>query len=684
VRELEDGEVLVAATAVLIWGLWLNGRVSAHNTEFRKLAAIMFTDMVGFSALSQRDEALALDLLEEHRRIFRGIIPNHAGREVKTTGDGFLLEFNSALAAVLCAVEMQRALQARNASGPEERAVRVRIGIHVGDVVTSEGDIHGDGVNIASRIEPLAAPGGICVSEDVKRQVQNKIPELFVKIGAAPLKNIHAPMEIYQIQLGDQSSPIIRTGATRAEPARPPQKSIAVLSFANMSSDQENEFLSDGITEDLITALSKIPGLRVPARTSSFAFKGKNEDIRVIGEKLNVTTVLEGSVRKSGNRLRITAQLISVADGFHLWSERYDRAMEDVFAIQDEITRAIVTALKVQLVGEAETLVKAPTASMEAYQLYLKGREFWFQRGRGLLKALHYFELALLEDAKYTLAYCGLADTLTSLTFYGYGPASELIPKARGAIARALELDADSADAHLSKASIKSWHDWDFEGAEAEYLKAQGLKPNYALAHSFYGAHLCGEQRTDEALAESTRAAELDPLSPFSLAFLGWMHSWSRRHEGAEAPLRKSLQLAPDFALAHWIFGQNYAAQGRYPEAIASFEKAAQASGNAAWVRCIMGHAYAASGQQEKALAILAELEDPTRQPFHRHFHSALIYAGLGDVELVFHHLELAFEQHDLWLRWLWSFYAFDQFHGDARFAALAEKIGLRKMALTS
>lgn len=634
----------------------------------------MFTDMVGYSSLAQRNEALALDLLDEHRRVVRGILPAHSGREVKTTGDGFLLEFNSALAAVQCAIEIQRALHSRNSSSAPDRAVHMRIGIHVGDVVTRDGDIHGDGVNIAARIEPLALPGGICVSEDVKRQVQNKISQPFVKFSAAPLKNIDSPIEIYHLQLDSTPIPSVKTPA----PAPAQHKSIAVLPFTNMSSDRENDFLSDGITEDLITALSKISGLRVPARTSSFAFRGKNEDIRVIGEKLSVTTVLAGSVRKSGNRLRITAQLINVSDGFHLWSEKFDRELQDVFVIQDEITRSIISALKVKLVGESEAqLFKAPTDSLEAYQLYLKGREFWYQRGIGLKKSLHYFELAILEDPNYALAYSGLADTLMSLTFYGYGQSADLVPKARQAALRCLELHPDLAEGYLSLATIKSWHDWQFDEADAAYRKAIELKPNFSLAHSFYATHLCGARRPEDSIAQAACAVDLDPLSPFSIAFLGWMHSWSGLEVEATPHVKKSLDLSPNYALAHWILGQNLVARRSFAEGIASLEKAAELTNHAAWVLGLLSSAYAAAGEQEKALSLLSVLEDPKRQPFVRAVHGALVHAALGNTDLAFERLEQAFSERDLWLRWLWSHSAFNSLHSDPRFLDLAKRIGL-------
>ena len=287
-------------------------------TEHRKLAAIMFTDMVGYSALVERNEAFALALLEEHRRLLRSVFPKHQGSEIKTIGDGFLVEFSSALAAVQCGIEIQEEIAKRNSANPPQGLFEVRIGIHAGDVVRRDDDVIGDGVNIAARIEPLAGAGGICISRQVFDQVENRVAKSVKRIGEVKLKNMMRPLEVYWVGYeGAASGP---PDLVRADESSSAQKSIAVLPFLNMSSDPENKYLSDGLTEDLIMAFSQLKGLRVPARTSSFAFKGRNEAVRRIGQQLNVKTILEGSVRKVANRLHITAQLINVLNGDHLWS----------------------------------------------------------------------------------------------------------------------------------------------------------------------------------------------------------------------------------------------------------------------------------------------------------------------------------------------------------------------------
>src|SRR5947209_16254309 len=390
------------------------------NIEQRKLAAIMFTDMVGYSTLAQRDDKLALELSEEHRQLLREIFPRFNGTEIKTIGDAFLIEFHSALEAAQCAIEIQRTLAKRNHDVTAERRIELRIGIHIGDVVHRGGDVYGDGVNIASRIQALSGAGGICVSMDVERQIRNALETRFEKLAPTELKNISVPMDLFRIVLPWEkgaktepaetsvsgrsfpASPLVWVGATvlvavgvgwwfvhqylvgtslrdvrHIEEGRPggaslpiPEKSIAVLPFVDLSQAKDQEYFCDGISEEILDALAKIEGLRVVARTSSFSFKGKNAAVSEIGQKLNVQSVLEGSLRREGNRIRITAQLVSARDGFHIWSDTFERELQGVFAVQDEITRSIVDALKIKLAVAPPARVQQNT---EAYDLYLQG-----------------------------------------------------------------------------------------------------------------------------------------------------------------------------------------------------------------------------------------------------------------------------------------------------------------------
>src|SRR5881398_1387801 len=373
-------------------------------TEERKLAAIMFTDMVGYSALAQRDDKVALELLEEHRRLLRAIFPQFHGTEIKTIGDAFLVEFGSALEAAQCAIEIQRTLAKRNHDVTSNRRMELKIGIHIGDVVHRDGDVYGDGVNIASRIEQLAGAGGICVSMDVERQIRNALEARFEKFGSADLKNIKLRMDLFRIILpwekGAESpakrtskkspllvpaailvilallagwwmqrknQPSVGAHAVPAAPTNTPdQKSVAVLPFVNLSDDKGSEYFSDGVSEELLTVLQKIPGMHVAARTSAFSFKGKNATAEEIGQKLGVAHLVEGSVRKAGDSVRIAARLTRADTGEELWSENYTRNLKDVFAVQTELAQTIVEQLRGRFAGTAASSKEKIQAEVQA------------------------------------------------------------------------------------------------------------------------------------------------------------------------------------------------------------------------------------------------------------------------------------------------------------------------------
>lgn len=645
----------------------------------RRLAAIMFTDMVGYSALTHRNEALAMELLEEHRRILREAFSQFQGREVETMGDGFLVEFASAVEAVRCGLEVQRRLAARNGAVDECRRIQVRIGVHVGDIVLQGDQVMGDGVNIAARLEPLAKAGGVCISNAVFEQVHNKLPEVFVSLGLVSLKNVGRPVEVYSVEV-DAGQVEARDGPAQGQRAGSGEQSIAVLPFVNMSDDRENEFLSDGITEDLITRLSQVNNLRVPARTSAFAFKGKNEDIRKIGQVLNVQHVLEGSVRKAGQRLRITAQLISVADGYHLWSQRFDREMADVFVIQDEIARAIVDALKIELAGaDPRRQRKAPTHSTEAYQLYLRGRTALYERGSALQKAYHYFELAVLEDPSYGLAYSGLADAHFLLSFFGFVSAAEGIPRALAASEKAVQLSPDSAEARVSLATVKGWCAWQFDTALELYRQSLQLNARYPQARAWYGSFLAAFGRHDEAIEQHQYALSLDPLSPYLNTIFGWGLMHARRFDEAIGPLQRALELAPEYPLAHWLLGRRDLSMGKLTAGIDRLIGIAEKVSRAGWVLAYLGYGLAQAGKTREASGILEELSDPAKQ---RHVHArflAVVHAGLGNKDAAFQWLEKAYEERDVQLPWLNIEPAFLALQTDPRFQALQAKVGFRR-----
>ena len=631
------------------------------NTEQRKLAAIMFTDMVGYSALSQRDDKLALELLEEHRELLRNIFAEFNGTEIKTIGDGFLVEFNSALEAAQCAIAIQRALAKRNADAVAERQIQVRIGVHIGDVIHRGGDVYGDGVNIASRIEQLAGAGGICVSMDVERQIRNAVETRFEKLAPTELKNISVPMDLFRIVLpwerqggpaatheigekhgsvSNQGSrigrdipgdcrrcylvvddrltqkhrgvpyrrqnlcdPECRKSALHGESStevRPsiPEKSVAVLPFENLSDDKSTAYFSDGITEEILNALAQIPGLKVAARRSAFQFKGSDLDLQKIGHTLGVAHILEGSLQKAGDQVRINVQLVDVKNGLQAWSEKYDRKLDNVFAVEDEIAKAIATKLRVQLTGGAgQPLVVDSTNNPQAHELYLRGLALLAARGPGLLEARDSFQKAVNLDTGYAQAWGALAVTEFLLPSYGLESFDAALPKAESAVQRALSLDSNTASAYIAAGLADTFRSrW--PEADQAFRRALVLAPGDAEAVNQYAQFLSSIGQLEPSLREIERAQQLDPLSPI----IGVIHSGVlaalRRDAAAEAQIKSVLAAHPDFAAAHTWAAVQYIDRKMYSEAEAQLRSSAKLN-----------------GQNEDAKALLARgMADPVQR----------------------------------------------------------------------
>ncbi len=458
------------------------------------------------------------------------------------------------------------------------------------------------------------------------------------------------------------------------------QNSIAVLAFADLSPQKDQEYFCDGMAEELINSLTKIKDLKVVARTSAFSFKGKEIDVREIGKKLSVNTILEGSVRKAGNRLRITAQLINVADGYHLWSERYDRDIEDVFAIQDEISLAIVDKLKLKLLREEKVnLLKRYTDNLEAYQLYLKGRYFWNKRFEiGLKKGLEYFQQAIERDPGYTLAFSGLADCYNLLSWYGNFPQKESYQKAKEAALKALEIDDMLSEAHTSMAFSKMLSDWDWASAEKEFKRSIELNPKYSTAHHWYAFYLFFRARFDEAIAEMEKALELDPFSLIINCDFGWVLYYARQYDRAIEVLEKTLEMDPNFVSAHSFLGRVYLQKSMYKEALSEFQKEKDPSRG--WmqnVETLFGIAYMRTSKKKEAQQILDSMIERTKQEYVSPYHIALLCFTLGEDDLGFEWLDKAYKERDHWLLYLNAEPMFDTVRSDPRFTKLLKKIGL-------
>src|SRR5712692_9436623 len=504
----------------------------------------MFTDLVGFTVLSQRNEPLALSVLDEQRGLLRPIFNKHGGREVKTIGDSFLVDFPSALSAVKCAFDIQKTTREFNNSLPEERRVHVRIGVHLGDVGESQGDISGDRVNVASRIESLADSGGVCLTRQVFDQVQSKFELPLRSMGAKSLKNLRAPMEVFKMVMPWE-------GAVIEEAVELDSHRVAVLPLKNMSPDPNDEYFADGMTEELITALSGVGELTVIARTSVMQYKNSPKRVADVGRELKTGTIIEGSVRKAANKVRITVQMIDAVTEGHLWAQNYDRQMDDIFAIQSEIAEKVAAALKVRLVdSEKRKLEIRPTRSVEAYTLYLKGRYYWNERNEeAIKKAIAYLRKAVQADPNLALAYSDLADAHVVMADYGMMPTSAAHAKVRDYTTRALEIDPGLSQPHAALATI---HERSFRwaDAESEYHLAIKLNPNNATAHHWYALHLTFEGK-ERAMQEWKRAKELDPLSPIIGAAFGYSLVWSGQGEEGLEMVRSVVEMNEGFAAGH-------------------------------------------------------------------------------------------------------------------------------------
>jgi TolB-like protein/Flp pilus assembly protein TadD len=454
--------------------------------------------------------------------------------------------------------------------------------------------------------------------------------------------------------------------------------SIAILPFVNVSSDADNEYFCVGLAEELINALMKLDKLRVAARTSTFAFKGRETDVRHIGQALNVSTVLEGSVRKAGTRLRINVQLISVADGYHLWSERYDRHLEDIFEIQEEIALAIVDALKVKLLGdERARLRKRYTENAAAYDLYLKGRLWNRRTADGFKSAIGYFKQAIELDDDYAVAYSGLADYHLLLGFYEVLPPSVAGEKAKAFAQKAVEIDDTLAEAHSSYGATLGGFDWKWDKARNEYETALEINPNYLAAYQYYAINLAAQGDLDGMFEKAHRCLEIDPLLPVTNANLAWFYYLARQYELAEEQARLTIEIEPSHFSAHWVLGITYGQQKRYEEAFKSLQNAADASGNRPFVIADLGRILAEAKKKNEARKILKKLENAAKENYICPLNRAKIHLGLGETDKVFEWLEKGFEERAVRMPGFLIDPQFDQIRADERFRNIIKKTGV-------
>ena len=458
------------------------------------------------------------------------------------------------------------------------------------------------------------------------------------------------------------------------------KSSIAILPFVDLSPQKDQEYLCDGLTDELINRLTNIERLRVPARTSAFLFKGKELNPQEIGEKLNVEMFLEGSLRKSGNMLRITVQLVNVSDGFPFWSEKYEREDEDIFALQDQISLAIIDKLQIQLLGQEEArLTTRFTEDQEAYNLFLQGRFFWNKRTeKDLKKSIDYFKQAIEKDPEYSLTYVGLADAYIMCAGYGDRP-RDICPKAKTNALKALEINDNLAEAHTSLGAVKLWYDWDWLGAEKEFQRAIELNPNYANAHHWYGWLLASIGRHNEAITEFRQAQELDPLSLIINAASGWGYYVARHYDQAIEQFQKTLEMDVNFPRAHWWLGQAYMQKEIHGEAISEFERAVAISEGNPQYMALLGYAYGVARRIAEANNELEKLIELSKRRYVSPYMIALIYYGLNEKDIALEWLEKAYDERALWLTHIKAEPYWDILRIDPRFIAILKKMNLEE-----
>jgi len=631
----------------------------------------MFTDIVGFTALSQRNESLALSVLDEQRKLLRPIFIKHGGREVKTIGDSFLVDFPSALSAVKCAYEIQKTTQEFNRSLPEERRVLMRIGVHLGDVVESQGDISGDAVNVASRIESLANSGGVCLTRQVYDQVQNKFELPLTSLGPKSLKNVTSPIEVYKMLLPWDTAGTVLSAERDA-------RRIAILPFANVSPDPVDEYFSDGMTDELIAVLSKISGLRVVARTSVMRFKGEKTSANRIGQELKVGSLVEGSVRKSKNRVRITVQLVDTQSEEDLWSETYDRDLQDIFSVQSDIAQQVAKALELRLgVRESSALKQQQTQNPDAYSLYLKGRNHWNLRSENEInRAIKYFEEAIGRDPRYALAYAGLADCYSMFGYYGFRRAAVVFPRAKELAEKALSLNETIAEPHasLGQALMQYYFDWQRAGSELD--RALELNPSYATAHFWRATHYMAHGLISDSLTQVRKAVDLDPLSMIILTDAARDLYLARRYDESIDQYCKSLEVDPTFPIAHKGLAEVYSQIGKHDEAVSEIEKAIALSGRSIFILDDLGYIYARAGKRDEAKKVLKDLDGLASDEYVPAYGRAVIHTALGNNEEALNWLEKSYEERSF-LVYLKVDPAFDILRKEERLVAILDKMGL-------
>jgi TolB-like protein/class 3 adenylate cyclase/Tfp pilus assembly protein PilF len=666
----------------------------------RRLAAIMFTDIVGYTALMAENEETGLRARERHRAVVRPLVEQHHGEFIEARGDESLSVFPSALDAVRCALAIQAALG-------DDAELKLHIGIHLGDVVMEGGEVSGDGINIASRICSLSEGAGVYVSGEVYQAVRNQPAIEAVSLGRHELRNVGRPVSVFAVGAPGTVSArrrparALRTRAplrsvaaglalvalvalawwvwSRAGATPEPIRSLVVLPLENLSGDPEQEYFADGMTEALIAELGTLGELRLISRTSAMRYKHTEKSLPEIAAELGVDAVVEGSILRAGDRVRITAQLIHAPADRHLWAASYQRDLRDILVLQSEVARAIAEQIALELTpGQRTPRPKARAVHPDAHEAYLRGRYFFSRHSpEGYRRAIEQFEAAIELDPKHAPAHAGLAISYLELPTYAAMYPREAMARGRAAALRALELDASLAEAHAALGLERLQFAWAWSEAEAAFERAIELNPSHAMAHAWYSRHLAWTGRFDEAIVEAQKARDLDPLSLQSNTELGGRYVDARRYEAGVRQLQQTLELDPDYILANLWLGWGYAYQSRYDAAIAQVRRAVEASGQDVALWPELAYMHARAGQREEALQILERVLDRSRTAYVWPTLVAEIYVALGDHDRCFEWLERAYRERDELLAGIAARHSFDDVRSDPRYAALMHRLDL-------
>ena len=663
--------------------------------QSRQLAAIMFTDIVGYTAIMQQNEEKAVAVIKHYNTVLEKWVTHFKGQVINYYGDGSLCIFSSATDAVNCSMAVQKDLKS-------EPVVPLRIGLHIGEVFFEDAKALGDGVNVASRVQSLGQENTILISGEIHDKIKNNASIIATSLGYFDFKNVGKPMEVFALtseglfvpQRKKMKGKLKEKNVQRRnviialsliiivasiffiykkifdKDNKASDKSIAVLPFVDMSAAKDQEYFSDGLSEELLNLLSKITELKVIGRTSSFSFKGKNEDLRVIGDKLGVAHILEGSVQKEGNKIRVTAQLIRTADGFHLWSEKYDRDLDSLFKLQDEIAGAVVKQLKLKLLTVPSSA--AASTNIEAYNLILQGNYFYDKLDKdNVAKAIDFYNQALIIDSSDARAWGKMANAISRQSWQNYIDQKQGYEKARHAALKAISLDNSLAVGYLELADIKLYHDFDWKGAEEAYQKALSLEPRNAEIIYGIGDLYQGLGRWEEAVNYTKQTIVLDPLKPLYHMNFGSVQTYAGQLKEGILSYKKALELDPRFQRAHMYQGRNYLLLGKLDMAL----KEMRLENVEIYKTFGLALAYHALGRKKEADETLKEFTDKYQNNWS--YLLAQLHAFRGEKDLAFAWLETAYNKKDSWLYWLKGDPLLKNLKDDNRYLAFMKKMNL-------